>query len=49
MRMDGSQANLFDGLSRCFHVAGLAVLVALFSPPSQAQTQSYQTDDQRVR
>ena len=35
------ESNLFDGLLCCFHALGLAVLVALFSPDSQAQ--SYQT------
>jgi Protein of unknown function (DUF2490) len=34
---------LFDGLSRCFRAVGLGVLLTLFSPPSQAQTQAYQT------
>ena len=41
MQMTSKEFNLFDGLSRCFHAAGLGVLLALFSPPAQAQT--YQT------
>ena len=41
--MTSKEFNLFDGLSRCFLAAGLAVLVALLPPLAQAQTQIYQT------
>jgi hypothetical protein len=37
------ESKFFDELSRCFRAVGLAVLVALFLPPAQAQTQTYQT------
>ena len=36
--MIGRESSLFDVLSRCFRAVGLGVLVALFSPPAQAQT-----------
>jgi len=41
--MTGRESNLVDGLSRCFHAMGLGVVLALFSPPAQAETQIYQT------
>jgi len=41
--MTGKEFNLFDGLSGCFRALGLGVLVALFVPSAQAQTQTYQT------
>ena len=41
MRMIGRESNLFHDLSRHFRAVGLGVIVAVFSPPAQAQT--YQT------
>ncbi|HTT19231.1 MAG TPA: DUF2490 domain-containing protein [Candidatus Sulfotelmatobacter sp.] len=41
--MIGRDSKLFAGLSCCFHAVSLGVLLALLSPPAQAQTQTYQT------